>query len=91
MDFINKILDWIRGVVGDLNTWLIDKIALDTKILGFYESYIAPLKEWVKIVGLVAIAILLILGLFSFIKKLYKLFIVLIIIGVIIGVVAYFL
>lgn len=91
MEFLNKILDWIRGVIGDLNTFLLEKVAFDTKILGFYESYISPLKEWVKIVGIVALAILLIFGIFGFIKKLYKLFIVLIIIGVIIGVVAYFL
>ncbi len=91
MEFINNILDWFRAIFGDLNTWLIDKVAFDDRFLTFYQTTISPLKEWVKIVGLLAITILLIFGLFSFIKKLYKLFIVLIIIGVIIGVVAYFL
>ncbi len=91
MDFINKALDWVRGIIEDLNTFLLEKLAFDDKIIGFYVNYISPLKEWVKIVGLLAITVLLIFGIFGFIKKLYKLFIVLIIIGIIIGVVAYFL
>lgn len=90
MDFLNVILDWFKGIFGNLDAWLKDTIALDDKVLTLYQNTIAPLAEWIKIVGLLFIAILLVFGIFGFIKKLYKLFIVLIIIGIIIGVIAYF-
>ncbi|NLN50946.1 MAG: hypothetical protein GX149_04940 [Acholeplasmataceae bacterium] len=85
MDFFNKILDWIKALFSDFNNWMKKTINFDNKLIDLYNTIIAPLDEWIKILGFIAIAIILVFGIISLIKKAYKIVLVLVIIvGVII-------
>lgn len=75
------IWDTVKGFFLNLyerfNTFLQDTLDIDGRLIGLYEEFIVPLPELIKIVGIVFIAIILILGVLSFVKKMLKLFVVL--------------
>lgn len=68
--------DWVSELFLKLNDWLSGIVQFDEKILHFYETYVSPLSEWVKVIGAFIIAIIVIFGIFSLIKKAYKVVIV---------------
>ncbi|MDA0871283.1 MAG: hypothetical protein O2987_00115 [Firmicutes bacterium] len=78
------ILNVINNIFGDINGFLQNLIQFDDLILGFYDQFIAPLPELVKIPGSVLLAVILVLGTIQFVKKMLKLFIVVAVILVIV-------
>jgi hypothetical protein len=78
------VWEWIQSLFGLLygrfNTFLQDSLDIDGKLISLYNEFVAPLPEVIKIAGLAFLAIIIVLGVFSFIKKMLKLFIVIAII-----------
>lgn len=91
MEKVKEFFNMIIQMFTDFNGWLKTTINFDGKFIGFYNSAIAPLAEWIKMIGLVAIILLAVVGLVVLIKKAYKIILVLLIIGIIAGVVLFFL
>ncbi|MGI6360117.1 MAG: hypothetical protein ACOX02_03660 [Acholeplasmatales bacterium] len=91
MEKVKEFFNMIITMFKDFNGWLKTTLNFDGKFLGFYNSAIAPLAEWIKITGLVVIVLLAIIGLVVIIKKAYKVILILLIIGIIAGVVLFFL
>lgn len=60
------------------------------KALGLIEPFISSVPGILKLIGLVFTALFVVLGAISFAKKLFKLFIVLILIAAILGAIIYF-
>ncbi|MGI6787328.1 MAG: hypothetical protein ACOX5X_02090 [Acholeplasmataceae bacterium] len=81
------VANFFQGIYDKINGWFKDLIQFDDKVQLFYDTIIAPLPELVKMLGLVFVALLLILGAISFIKKFIK---TSIIIGIIILIVVLF-
>ncbi|MFA5471286.1 MAG: hypothetical protein WCZ00_02395 [Acholeplasmataceae bacterium] len=75
------IWDAIKGfflrIYDKFNAFLQDTLDIDGKLIGLYEEFIVPLPEIIKIVGIVFTAIIIVLGILSFVKKMLKLFVVL--------------
>ena len=71
------VKNFFLGLYDKFNTFLQDTLDIDGKLIGLYEEFIVPLPEIIKIVGIVFVAIILVLGVLSFVKKMLKLFIVL--------------
>jgi hypothetical protein len=78
------VWEWIQSLFGLLygrfNTFLQDSLDIDGKLIFLYNEFVAPLPEVIKIAGLAFLSIIIVLGVFSFIKKMLKLFIVIAII-----------
>ena len=91
MEKVKEFFNMIIKMFTDFDGWLKTTFQFDAKFLGFYNSAIAPLAEWIKMFGLVAIIFLSIIGLIVVIKKAYKLILTLLIIGIIAGIVVFFL
>ncbi len=75
---------FVDRIFGGFNNLLKDWIGFDEKILELYDQFIAPQPELFKIIGGAFLAIIIVLGVISFVKKMLKLFIV---IAVILGIV----
>ncbi len=58
------------------NDFLQNTFHFDDQIINLYNQFIAPLPEIIKILGAVFLAIIIVLGVISFVKKMLKLFIV---------------
>ncbi|MFA6800783.1 MAG: hypothetical protein WCR19_01590 [Acholeplasmataceae bacterium] len=71
----------------NFNGFLQDSVDIDGRLLSLYNEFIVPLPEIVKILGTAFIAILIVMGTISFVKKLMKLFIVIAVILVIVFVI----
>jgi hypothetical protein len=85
MDTIwQSILGFFSNLIGSLAGWLESTIQLDSRILGFYEDIIVPIPEVFKLLGALLFVVIMIMGTFTFIKKLLKLFIVIAVIIVIV-------
>lgn len=85
MDVVNSVFEWIKNIFSKFNNWLASITKFDHHILNLYNKLIAPLSEWVKILGLLFVLFALVLGIIQIIKKSFKLAIViLIIIGIIV-------
>jgi hypothetical protein len=70
-----KIMSWLDSLFqGALGKWSGE---FDTWIIGLYTRYLAPIPLIIKVVGGILAVILLAFGTFGFIKKLWKLFLVL--------------
>ncbi len=76
--------DLIKGFVdrvfGGFNNLLEEWIGFDEKLLSLYNEFIAPQPELFKIIGFAFFAIIVVLGVISFVKKMVKLFLVIAII-----------
>ena len=68
---IGKVAEFFRGIYDKINNWIKDLIKFDQYVIEFYNKVIAPL-EIVKIIGSIFLLIILVLGIFSFIKKFIK-------------------
>ncbi len=73
-DVVKGILE---SVYNSFDEFLQNTLNIDGTLIGLYEQFITPLPELIKIVGTVFVAIILVLGILSFVKKMLKLFIVL--------------
>jgi hypothetical protein len=73
----NTIKNLVDSIFGGFNNLLQDWIGFDEKILGLYDQFIVPQPELFKLVGFAFFAIIVVLGVMSFVKKMLKLFIVL--------------
>ncbi len=80
----DRIKDFFIGIHEKVNGFLQRTFAFDEKLIGLYEEFIQPIPEIIKICGAIFVAIILVLGVISFVKKMFKLFIILAIIFVII-------
>ena len=78
------IKEFVDRVFGGFNNLLQDWIQFDDMVLGLYDQFIAPQPELFKIIGAAFLAIIIVLGVMSFVKKMLKLFLV---IGVILGII----
>jgi hypothetical protein len=78
------ILTFLGDLIGNLDGWLESTIQFDQTLLDLYNQFIVPLPELFKILGGVLLSIIIVLGTFTFIKKLLKLFIVIAVIIVIV-------
>lgn len=78
------IKNFFLSLFGSFNDFLQRTFQFDELILGLYDQFIVPLPELFKILGAVFLAIIIVFGVISFVKKLLKLFIVL---AVILGIV----
>lgn len=80
MEFLETIWTFIKGLIGDFDTFLKDLVNFDQLAIDFYNNVIAPFPEWVKILGAIGVAIVLVFGILSIAKKMMKLLIVIVII-----------
>ncbi len=85
---MNAIWELVKGffvsVYERFNVFLQGTLDIDGRLIALYQEFISPLPELIKIVGIVFAGIILVLGIFSFIKKMLKLFVILAIILVIV-------
>lgn len=73
MAFFETVWQWILDLFGSFDQFLKETINFDQLVLDFYSNVIAPLPEWIKILGTLALAIIIVFGIFSIAKKLLKL------------------
>lgn len=85
-DIIAKVSEWFT----DLNGLIANVTKFDERFLTFYANSIEPISEWLKITGLIALAIIVIAGVFALLKKFFKLTVIIAAILVIFMVVSYF-
>lgn len=85
MDMFQNVLEWFKGLFSDLNVWMASVFKFDETILNLYDRFVAPLPEWIKMLGFIFVTITLVFGAIEIIKKAYKLVLVLVIVfGIII-------
>mgnify|MGYP001127355276 CR=1 FL=1 len=73
----DTVKSFFLSLYDKFNDFLANTLDIDGKLVGLYQEFIVPLPEIIKIVGIVFTAIVIILGILSFVKKMLKLFIVL--------------
>jgi len=66
------------------NGFLQNTLDFDGRVMALYDQFVTPLPEIIKILGGIFLAIIIVLGTISFVKKLLKLFIVIAVILVIV-------
>ncbi len=91
MEKVKEFFNMIIKMFTDFDGWLKATFQFDAKFIGFYNSAIVPLAEWIKMLGLVAVILLTIIGLIVVIKKAYKIILTILIIGIVAGIVLFFL
>lgn len=69
---LSAVGDWIKDLFSNLDGWLTGLTQFDQRLWDLYNTAIAPLSEWVKLLGALILVIIVIFGLFSIIKKAYK-------------------
>lgn len=73
----NIVKGFFESLYGRFNGFLQTTLDIDGKVLALYDQFVVPLPEIIKILGMVFLAIVIVLGVISFVKKMLKLFIVL--------------
>lgn len=63
-----------------------DYTKLEQTIVDFYTTYLAPLPDWIEIIIYAFVGFIIIMGLFTFAKKFFKFFMVLMLILILITV-----
>lgn len=91
MDWIKNFFETIKQLFTNFNGWMQNTFSFDEKILNFYNEVIAPMGELTKILGLIAVLLLVVIGTVVVLKKAYKLILSLIIVAIVVGAVVYFL
>ena len=80
----DAIKTFFENIYGSVNGWMQNTIQFDQIAMDLYSQFIVPLPEIVKILGAGLLAVIIVLGVISFVKKMLKLFIV---IAVILGII----
>ncbi len=82
------IKDFFINQYDNFNGFLQDKLDIDGNVHALYDSFVSPLPEIVKILGAIFLAVIIVFGTISFVKKLLKLFVVIAVILVIVFVIS---
>jgi len=78
------IKNFFMSQYDNFNGFLQDKINFDGMLWDLYNQFVVPLPEIIKILGAAFLAVIIVFGVISFVKKLLKLFIVIAVILVIV-------
>jgi hypothetical protein len=81
---MQSIFQFIGDLIGRFDGLLKNIFKLDERVIEFYESVIAPLPELFKLLGAILLAVIIVIGTLTFMKKLVKLFVVIAVIIVIV-------
>lgn len=76
MMILSAVGDWINEIFSKLDGWLSNLTKFDYRFMLFYDTLIAPLSEWLKLVGSLLLIIVVISGIFALVKRMYKVVIV---------------
>lgn len=76
LTIMDVLKGFFQGIYNGFNDFLQNTFHFDDQIINLYNQFIAPLPEIIKILGAVFLAIIIVLGVISFVKKMLKLFIV---------------
>ncbi len=80
----DAIKNFFENIYGSVNGWMQSTIQFDQIAVDLYNQFVVPLPEIIKILGTGLLAIIIVFGVISFVKKTMKLFIV---IAVILGII----
>lgn len=80
MEILDQIWAFLMSIFGDLDSMLEELVNYDSLALGFYNDVIMPLPEWMKILGTLGLAVVIIFGVFAIAKKMLKLLIIVVVI-----------
>lgn len=86
MEKLLEFFEWFRLLFTDFNGWLKTTVNFDGRVLDLYTTYVEPLDEWIKILGAIGVAILIIGGLIGAIKKAYKLILIILLVLILMAV-----
>jgi hypothetical protein len=75
--FIGDLIDRFDGLLENI-------FKFDARVLDFYNNIISPLPELFKLLGAIFLAVIIVIGTLTFMKKLVKLFVVIAVIIVIV-------
>lgn len=81
---MDSILQFFTDIIGSFDGWLESTLQFDQTILDLYNTFVEPIPELFKILGAVFLAVIIVLGTISFIKKMLKLFLVIAVIIIIV-------
>jgi hypothetical protein len=84
---MNEIWEKIINFLG-INEWMKKTFKFDEIFIDKFKDFIGPVPELFKWLGLVLVAILLVLGAISFIKKFLKIFVIIAVIVIIIVIIS---
>ncbi|MFP4178278.1 MAG: hypothetical protein ACLFTZ_05910 [Acholeplasmataceae bacterium] len=80
MQIWETVKEFLIGLYERFDEFLARTLQIDERLIELYMEFIAPIPEIIKIVGIFFVGIILVLGVFSFVKKMLKLFLILAII-----------
>lgn len=81
---MESILQFFTDIIGSFDGWLESTLQFDQTILDLYDTFVRPIPELFKILGAVFLAVIIVLGTVSFVKKMLKLFLVIAVIIIIV-------
>lgn len=81
---MQSIFTFIGDLIQDFDGFLKNIIEFDQTVLNLYDDIIAPIPELFKLLGAILLAVIVVLGTVTFIKKLLKLFVVIAVVIVIV-------
>lgn len=91
LSFLEKIWAAISGffdMIGtNVNDFLINMLNTDQRLIGLYNEYIVPMSEVVKVLLIAGVAILIVVGAISVIKRSFKLIVIIAIVLVVLYIV----
>ncbi len=80
MEILDQIWAFLMSIFGDLDSMLEELVNYDQLVLGLYNDYILPLPEWMKILGTLGLAVVIVFGVIGIAKKMMKLLIFVVVI-----------
>lgn len=81
---MQSIFTFIGDLIQRFDGFLKNIIQFDQTVLNLYNDIIAPIPELFKLLGAILLAVIVVLGTVTFMKKLVKLFVVIAVIIVIV-------
>lgn len=80
MEVLDSIWAFIKKMFGSFDNFLEELVDFDKLAIDFYNNVIMPFPEWVKILGTIGLAIVVVFGILSIAKKMMKLLILVVVI-----------
>lgn len=80
MEILDQIWAFLMSIFYDLDSMLEELVNYDQLVLGLYNDYILPLPEWMKILGTLGLAVVIVFGVIGIAKKMMKLLIFVVVI-----------
>jgi hypothetical protein len=81
---MQSIFRFIGDLIGRFDGLLENIFKFDERVLDLYNNFISPLPELFKLLGAALLAVIIVIGTITFMKKLVKLFVVIAVIIVIV-------